>query len=220
MNQIEADYILNYFSRLMTPNERKARKHFSGMIKLKSPKDYDSLELFNSRRNWFLEKNIITEDKDILKLLENGINEFTLTTANRILIQSPNEFCFNKCPKCDLLARTPYAKQCRNCSLDWHDEIIAEFSFKETIKIHGREQIFIIGENIKGILKIGHLIDFTNSQLNIIKEIVSLDFILRNTDGFSKEYPAMGINVSKREEYLINKYVNTSAKKIMIISQN
>jgi len=31
-----------------------------------------------------------------------------------------DQLFFNNCPKCEKLARTPYAKQCRHCGHDWH----------------------------------------------------------------------------------------------------
>lgn len=38
-----------------------------------------------------------------------------------ILIEKyPEELFWNNCPKCDKLARTPSAKQCRFCNHDWN----------------------------------------------------------------------------------------------------
>jgi len=54
--------------------------------------------------------------------LENGIDHFRLSTAERILKEDRDKIYFNNCPKCDELARTPDAKQCRFCGYDWHDK--------------------------------------------------------------------------------------------------
>ena len=44
----EAYYILNYFPRLMTDDERKARSHHMGIIKIGNPEEYDSLDKFEN----------------------------------------------------------------------------------------------------------------------------------------------------------------------------
>ena len=40
--------------------------------------------------------------------------------AEVILEESEDEVFWNLCPKCNGLARTPQAKQCRHCYFDWH----------------------------------------------------------------------------------------------------
>jgi hypothetical protein len=60
----------------------------------------------------------MTEDPDILKLLDDGIDEFRRKVAKRII--NSNIIEFNNCPKCKKLTRTPKAKQCRFCQFDWH----------------------------------------------------------------------------------------------------
>lgn len=60
----------------------------------------------------------MTEDENILKLLENGIDEFEKQVAIRI--DNENVIKYNNCPNCNKLTRTPKAKQCRFCGHDWH----------------------------------------------------------------------------------------------------
>lgn len=40
--------------------------------------------------------------------------------AKLILEKYPDKISFNYCPKCNGLARTPFAKQCLHCGHDWH----------------------------------------------------------------------------------------------------
>ena len=67
------------------------------------------------RRGW------ITNDKEALELLKNGETEFFINTANRILKEHKNDIFLNYCPKCQKLARTPKARQCRHCGNKWFE---------------------------------------------------------------------------------------------------
>lgn len=113
------DYILNYFSGLMNEKEALAWRHYSSEYKLSHSENQDKID---TRRKIYLKKGWLTEDKQILSLLENGIEQFRLKTAERILKENRDKINFNNCPKCDELARTPNAKQCRFCGYDWHDK--------------------------------------------------------------------------------------------------
>ncbi|WP_044208697.1 hypothetical protein [Flammeovirga sp. OC4] len=111
------DYILNYFSGLMNEKEALAWRHYSSEYKLTHSENQDTVE---KRRKIYLSKGWLTEDEQTLRLLENGIDQFRLNTAERILNENSDKIEFNKCPKCSELARTPKAKQCRFCGYDWH----------------------------------------------------------------------------------------------------
>jgi|GEM_PF-1096329 len=39
---------------------------------------------------------------------------------NRLMEKHYDKIVLNKCPRCDKLARTPFAKQCKYCRYDWH----------------------------------------------------------------------------------------------------
>ena len=84
MEAQEAHYILDYFSRLMTREERLAKKHYLFSAKLGSPEDYVDIEFYESRRKFFLKNNGMTEDPAILALLKEGYSEFTVQAAARI----------------------------------------------------------------------------------------------------------------------------------------
>ncbi len=48
-----------------------------------------------------------------------GKEKLRETVAQRLLKDHGNEL-LNFCPRCEKLARTPLAKQCRYCGFDWH----------------------------------------------------------------------------------------------------
>jgi|JI10StandDraft_1071094.scaffolds.fasta_scaffold148312_3 hypothetical protein len=63
---------------------------------------------------------MLTSDQTILDLLNDGYENFEITVANRILIESASKVFFNNCSKCNKLVRTPYAKQFLFCGHNWH----------------------------------------------------------------------------------------------------
>ncbi|MFT3794319.1 hypothetical protein [Flavobacterium sp.] len=115
MDQQTAHYIITYYPNLMSDKEKMAWKHFSTTSKLAESNNPELLEMCK-RKGW------ISEDREILVLLENGYDHFERSTAQRILQNFPEEVFLNVCPKCGKLARTPSAKQCRFCGLDWRNE--------------------------------------------------------------------------------------------------
>ncbi len=111
MDQDKVQYILRYFMDLMTDHEISALKNH-----MYTSKTSDNSTL----RNIMTERKWIDYNPEIVKLLESGYDEFELFVATRIMDENPEKVIFNNCPKCGKLARTPYAKQCRFCSYDWH----------------------------------------------------------------------------------------------------
>ncbi len=97
----------------MTKNEKLALK--SHMYVTKSS---DNKYL----RRIMLEKGWINNDPETSHLLKNGYEAFELGIVKRIMSETPEKVFFNNCPKCEKLARTPYAKQCRYCGYSWHSE--------------------------------------------------------------------------------------------------
>jgi len=203
----------------MTELERKALRQFSLSNKLGSPNKYEDKERFERRKEMFKEKFGYKENSELLKMFENGYESFAIKTAKRISEDSPKEFKLNKCPNCDFLTRTPYAKQCRKCSHNWHDEIGGEFQFDGTLKITGKPYLWIVGELLKGHVQKGDRIDLTNFQINLIAEIKQIEFCLKSVNGIKRDLPSLGIEVDKEEEELIKKYLTKSAKTIMILKE-
>ena len=113
LNRETAHYIITYFSELMTLLEKAALKHQHSLIKLDGDENERRTELYYRR-------GLLSNDPEVLDLLSAGPEEFMIKCAERILKEHPNKVYLNLCPKCNKLARTPYAKQCRYCGHDWH----------------------------------------------------------------------------------------------------
>ena len=60
------------------------------------------------------------DDVNALTIIKGGNYACTIKTATIILERFKDKVFLNNCPKCDKLARTPMAKQCRFCTHDWH----------------------------------------------------------------------------------------------------
>ncbi len=117
MKQDVVHYIICYYSNYFTETESKAWRHWSSATKLEQNPLSDDYPMIGTRKMYY-KKGWMTHDSNILKLLENGIDAFEIETATRIL--NNHKIQFNNCPKCNKLARTPKAKQCRFCNHDWH----------------------------------------------------------------------------------------------------
>jgi hypothetical protein len=114
LDQETAKYIVNYFSNLLTDQERLAIKHTMSTSKLEYSKSVNMERIYK-------EKGWITQDQNVLALLKDGYDNFEMIAAIRILNEHQSMVFLNKCPKCNKLTRTPQAKQCRHCGNDWHE---------------------------------------------------------------------------------------------------
>ena len=117
MDEETARYIINYFSHLLSLAEKAAIKHTTSEIKM-GDRLFDNSKLTEI----YKEKGWITADQTVLDLLKDGYDAFELNVANRILTQHKDQVHLNNCPKCNKLARTPLARQCRHCGYDWHQQ--------------------------------------------------------------------------------------------------
>ena len=118
MEADKVDYILKYFSSHMTDKEAAAWRHWIYNEKIVRSKS--SPEHKVARIKILTEKKWLSNDPEVISLLEEGIDTFRINTAKRIFKDHPEGLDFNCCPKCGKLARTPFAKQCRYCQHDWH----------------------------------------------------------------------------------------------------
>jgi hypothetical protein len=109
-------YINRYYRHLYTADEGKAERHMYNFARVKDdPAD-------SSKRKMLEEKGWISNDLNVLKLLDDGPDAFYEAIAKRIFIEQSDKLFFNYCPRCGGLARTPSAKLCPNCFHSWHDK--------------------------------------------------------------------------------------------------
>lgn len=118
MDHETADYIFTHYHYLLNHKEKLANRHLSSMIKLDLPSD--STSNLNSITDVYRKIGWLTEDEDALALVKLGEEGFRLKSAVRILLMHKDKVFLNYCSKCNKLARTPIAKQCRQCGYDWH----------------------------------------------------------------------------------------------------
>ena len=186
MDRETAYYIVNYFGRLLTQNENAALRHNHAMSKIGPKEKYKTLEQYELKVKFYERGNYLFFDSPaVLQLLEKGIENFHITTASRIIEQTPELVYFNRCPRCQQLARTPYAKQCRRCGHNWHNVIGANFKIKKILEISGKPQfLYFAGELIDGRVKKGMRIDLTFmsvAEKPIIESIGFADHVAMGT---------------------------------------
>ncbi|SMO43193.1 hypothetical protein SAMN06265171_101764 [Chryseobacterium rhizoplanae] len=194
MDQETTDYIINYFGNLMTKNEKLALKHQMSSFKSNENPQF---------RKIMIDKGWISSNPEITNLLENSYEVFKQNIVTRVMTETPEKVFFNNCPKCDKLARTPHAKQCRFCGYSWHHLIVAQFKLNDTIQITGR-QFFLIGQIIEGEIREGQRIDLRILGLNKKIKIESIEFALKHQDEKVWEDISLGTNelTEQDKEYL------------------
>lgn len=113
-----AQYVLRYYGLYMTLKEKAAHRHLAATMKAtkgksemfaqQEAKDHRTLSMF------------LIDDPEIARLAKDGYEIFAERTAERILAERKDSVFLNFCPRCQELARTPKARQCRFCGFDWH----------------------------------------------------------------------------------------------------
>ena len=198
MNKETARYIINYFSNLLTDEEQMAIKHTSSAFKLEnSTSDNTTMTRMYKERGW------LTSDQAVLDLLKDGYEIFELNVANRIIEQNADKVFLNNCPRCNKLARTPYAKQCRHCGHTWHNLTVAQFKLDSSFQLPGR-YFYLLGQIINGNIKQGQFMDLTMLGLNKKTKIEAIEFARRNENGKTWEDIGLGTNeLTEQEKELI-----------------
>ena len=128
------DYVFQYHSQLMTKEESCAR-----CIRILKFKHAHSLKLFRQHRKPLTpeqERAKWAEDMEfgckscialentpaVQKLVAMKRIDFFRTVTKRILEAHGQTLEFNRCPKCNGVARTPTARQCQHCFHSWRDQ--------------------------------------------------------------------------------------------------
>ena len=150
-------------------------------------------------RKMMIDRGWISEQPNIKEYLKDGYEKFELNVAERIMKEVPEKVFLNNCPKCNKLARTPYARQCRHCGNNWHDLTVAQFKLENSFQITGRH-FFLLGQISKGEIKQGQYMDLTMLGLNKKPKIEAIEFALKKQDGKVLEDIALGTNELTEEE--------------------
>lgn len=116
MDKELARYIVHHFSESLSDQEKLGLKHIRHNFKIEGSSDKNDIE-----RKIQLYKKIgwMTEEKAVLELLKGGQDAIDQRIAIRIMTEHPDKVFVNKCLNCGQLARTPLAKQCRQCGHSW-----------------------------------------------------------------------------------------------------
>ena len=198
MDSETAKYIIDYFSNLLTGEEKMAVKHTTSTYKLEhSTSDNTNLTRIYKEKGW------LTSDQTVLDLLKDGHDNFELNVATRIVTQNPDKVFFNNCPNCNKLARTPYARQCRHCGHNWHNLTIAKFRLKSTFQLIG-QYFFLLGQITEGQFNKGDFMDLTMLGLNKKPKIEAIEFALKKENESVWEDVALGTDELNEDdkEYL------------------
>lgn len=118
MDAQTVDYLIAYFSRLLPEPEKLALKHVLHSEKVMHIADAASRM---RRQTAYLSRGWLSDDDEVLALLQDGVPAFRWRLAHRIYAEHGGDALLNKCPVCNRLARTPTAKQCRYCGAAWRD---------------------------------------------------------------------------------------------------
>jgi len=119
MDPYLAGYVIRYYSHFMTPVEHLANRHLAGTMKAAHGRS--DIAAQQEARSSFVHGRLLSDDPAVLVLAQDGYHAFAEKTAKRILRDRSAEVILNRCPQCQVLARTPAARQCRACRFDWHD---------------------------------------------------------------------------------------------------
>ena len=188
MDKEVSSYIVKYYSSLLSANERLAVRHTMSTYKL-GEKGLNNPNVLRIYR----EKGWLASDQKVIELLKNGYDEFEFKVAQRILDEYPTRVFLNKCPQCKKLARTPFARQCRYCTYNWHNSVVAKIKVSDCLQLTRMPSyLFILGEIVTGTVKFGDHIDLVPLGLAAQPEIKAIEFALKSMDGRVWEDIAVG----------------------------
>jgi hypothetical protein len=119
LDRDKAEYVLRYYAHLMTEQEFLAQRHLFGTVKATHGRSDEAAQA-KARVKPGPFRELLSNDPEVLNLSREGSERFLLRTAERIFNDHRDKIVLNCCPKCDALAKTPKARQCRYCFHDWH----------------------------------------------------------------------------------------------------
>lgn len=193
MDQETARYLRTCYQNLFTPVERGALNHAIYSAKLEA----------YGRDRWekiYLEKGFISDDPAVLALLTDGFEVFERNAADRILSVHGHRIYLNRCRKCDRLARTPKAKQCRYCGYRWHDLTAATLMFEDVFTITGRGPVIVTDFVDNGTIQIGQFANLTLLGVNKHLLIKGVEFALIRRNGVARDLPSLMLPDLSKED--------------------
>ena len=111
-------YVLTWHHYFMSPTEKSAQNHL--FATMKATMGRSDVAAQEEARQSSLSNRWLSNDPEVLRLTSEGYESFVKRVAARILCEYADKLTFNRCPRCQGLARTPTARQCRFCGHDWH----------------------------------------------------------------------------------------------------
>ncbi len=111
------EYLIREHYKLLPRLEALALRHLLHNQKLDI---VASGELRAKRKALMLRAGWLSDNDEVLSLLNDGDAVFRQRLAQWIYNEHGGEALLNNCPHCHRLARTAKAKQCRYCRHDWH----------------------------------------------------------------------------------------------------
>lgn len=112
MTEEEKNYLLDHGAKYMLPEEKKALARIDFLKHGVQPYIH---EMYKEK----MEKAHRTPDAKADALVALGEEVLNQQIAERLFTHHKDQI-LNTCPRCEKLARTPLAKQCRHCGFDWH----------------------------------------------------------------------------------------------------
>jgi len=115
MDKELVEYLVRYYSSLLSGKEQLLIKHAKSHLKLSSR----TLGEFMKEINWVdnsADTSVFFNEDQPLRITNEN---FDALIAKNIHEKHKDKVFLNHCPICGRLARTPFAKQCRN-GHDWH----------------------------------------------------------------------------------------------------
>jgi hypothetical protein len=214
-----AYYIVHHFPRLLKDDEAAVLRYDLAMFKIKTPDAYDSVEAYERKVNFYRKGNNISESPAVLNLLANGVQQFYINAAIRIIEETPNKIYFNNCPSCKKLARTPYAKQCKYCGNSWHDRISANFKVNKVFDLAVKPRLLYFAGNLtSGKVEEGMRLDLTFMGVASKPIIESIGFLDHISEGSAEV--TLGVNIASPEDRAYLKKRGVLAIPIIIEKEN
>jgi hypothetical protein len=114
-------YIISYYPKLMTQEERLAHRHLVTTYKVTGGRS-DAAAQDEVRCEHSVRSRWLSDDPAVIRLAADGLEAFRLRVAERILREHREQIFLNYCPQCGGLTRTPKAKLCLHCGHSWHQK--------------------------------------------------------------------------------------------------